>query len=285
MNCVYEKLQNCYKSVRDKIDFKPETALVLGSGLGDFGEKIRIETTLSYHEIDGFPVSTVPGHKGRFIFGYIGEVPVVCMQGRVHYYEGYSMQDVVLPFRLMKRMGAKILFLTNASGGIQQGMQAGDFMLITGQIASFVPSPLIGANIEELGTRFPDMSHIYDEELQRIIKKTACDYEIDLKQGVYLQMSGPQYESPAEVAMCRILGADAVGMSTACEAVAANHMGMKIAGISCISNAAAGISPNPLTHEEIQRTADSAAPKFQKLVYESIVRMGEWLKQNSEVSE
>lgn len=282
MNSVYEKLQNCYKSVREKIDFKPVIALVLGSGLGDFGEKIRVEAALGYHEIEGFPVSTVPGHKGRFIFGYIGKVPVVCMQGRVHYYEGYSMQDVVLPIRLMKLLGAEILFLTNASGGIQQGMRAGDFMLITGQIASFVPSPLIGANMEELGTRFPDMSHIYDEDLQRIIKKTACDFGIDLKQGVYLQMTGPQYESPEEVSMCRILGADAVGMSTACEAVAANHMGMKIAGISCISNAAAGISPNPLTHEEIQQTADLAVPKFQKLVYESILRMGEYLEQNQE---
>lgn len=282
MNGVYEKLQNCYKSVKEKIDFKPEIALVLGSGLGDFGEKIQIKATLAYHDIEGFPVSTVPGHKGRFIFGYIGTIPVVCMQGRVHYYEGYSMQDVVLPIRLMKLMGAEILFLTNASGGIQQGMRAGDFMLITGQIASFVPSPLIGANLEELGTRFPDMSHIYDEDLQRILKKTACDHGIDLKQGVYLQMSGPQYESPEEVSMCRMLGADAVGMSTACEAVAANHMGMKIAGISCISNAAAGISANPLTHEEIQRTADLAASKFQKLVYESILRMGEYLKESQE---
>ena len=150
-------------------------------------------------------------------------------------------------------------------------------MLITGQIASFVPSPLIGENIDGLGTRFPDMSRIYDEDLQKIIKKTALDFEIDLKEGVYLQMAGPQYESPEEIAMCRALGADAVGMSTACEAIAANHMGMKIAGISCISNMAAGISPKPLTHDEIQETADLAAPKFQKLLYESIVKMGECL--------
>ena len=215
--------------------------------------------------------------RSRYVFGRIGRTPVVCMQGRVHYYEGYSMADVVLPIRLMKLMGAKILFLTNASGGIKQGMRAGDFMLITGQIASFVPSPLIGENIDGLGTRFPDMSRIYDEDLQKIIKKTALDFEIDLKEGVYLQMAGPQYESPEEIAMCRALGADAVGMSTACEAIAANHMGMKIAGISCISNMAAGISPKPLTHDEIQETADLAAPKFQKLLYESIVKMGECL--------
>jgi len=277
MNKVYEKLLKCYDCVKQKIDFAPKIGLVLGSGLGDFANQIKVEGIVDYHDIEGFPTSTVAGHAGRFIFGYVGDVPVVCMQGRVHYYEGYSMQDVVLPIRLMKLMGAEVLFLTNASGGIQQGMKAGDFMLITGQIASFVPSPLAGANIEELGTRFPDMSHIYDEDLQTIVKKTALDNGIDLKQGVYLQMSGPQYESPEEISMCRILGADAVGMSTACEAVAANHMGMKIVGISCVSNMAAGISPTPLTHEEVSQTADKAAPYFKKLVYESILRIGEIL--------
>lgn len=277
MSEVYDKLLKCFDSFKQKIDFAPEVALILGSGLGDFASEIKVEATLDYHEIEGFPVSTVAGHAGRYIFGYIGNVPVVCMQGRVHYYEGYSMQDVVLPIRLMKLMGAKVLFLTNASGGIGQGFKAGDFMLITGQIASFVPSPLIGANIEELGTRFPDMSHIYDEDLQNVVKKTALDNEIPLKQGVYLQMSGPQYESPEEVAMCRILGAHAVGMSTACEAIAANHMGMKIVGISCITNLASGISPNPLSHAEVQEASDKAAPYFKKLVYASIVKIGEML--------
>ncbi len=277
MNKIYEKLLRCKEDVRRKINFTPKIGLVLGSGLGDFANEMKIEETLNYHDIEGFPVSTVAGHAGRFIFGYVGEVPVVCMQGRVHYYEGYPMEDVVLPIRLMKLLGAEILFLTNAAGGILQGMKAGDFMLITGQIASFVPSPLVGANIEELGTRFPDMSHIYDEDLQTIVKKTALENNIPLKQGVYIQMTGPQYESPEEVAMCRTLGAGAVGMSTACEAVAANHMGMKIVGISCIANMAAGITPTPLAHTEIQETADRVAPDFRKLVYESICRMGEIL--------
>ncbi len=283
MNEICFKLQNCLKSIKNKVNFTPKAALVLGSGLGDFASQIETEAILDYHEVEGFPVSTVEGHAGRYVFGRIGDVPVVCMQGRVHYYEGYSMSDVVLPIRLMKLMGAEVLFLTNASGGIKQGMRAGDFMLITGQIASFVPSPLIGANINELGARFPDMSHIYDEDLQKIVKKTALDHGIDLKEGVYLQMSGPQYESPEEVSMCRILGADAVGMSTACEAIAANHMGMRIVGVSCISNMASGISPNPLTHEEIQETADKTAPLFQKLVYESIVRIGEYLEKKTGV--
>ena len=277
LNKIYEKLLRCKEDVRRKINFTPKIGLVLGSGLGDFANEMKIEATLNYHDIEGFPVSTVAGHAGRFIFGYVGEVPVVCMQGRVHYYEGYPMEDVVLPIRLMKLLGAEILFLTNAAGGILQGMKAGDFMLITGQIASFVPSPLVGANIEELGTRFPDMSHIYDEDLQTIVKKTALENNIPLKQGVYIQMTGPQYESPEEVAMCRTLGAGAVGMSTACEAVAANHMGMKIVGISCIANMAAGITPTPLAHTEIQETADRVAPDFRKLVYESICRMGEIL--------
>ncbi len=274
MNQVYEKLLRCYESVKKQIDFVPKVALVLGSGLGDYADDIRVEAMLDYHDIEGFPVSTVPGHKGRFIFGYVGEVPVVCMQGRVHYYEGYAMTDVVLPIRLMKLMGANILFLTNASGGIKQGFHAGDFMMITGQIANFVPSPLIGENIDELGARFPDMSHIYDEELQAVIKKAAATNDIPLKEGVYIQLTGPNYESPQEIHMCRVLGADAVGMSTACEAIAANHMGMKICGISCIANLAAGISPTPLTHTEIQETADRVAPQFKKLVTESILAMG-----------
>lgn len=273
MNEVYEKLMRCYESFQKQIDFTPKVALVLGSGLGDYADDIRVEATLDYHDIEGFPVSTVPGHKGRFIFGYVGDVPVVCMQGRVHYYEGYAMSDVVLPTRLMKLMGAEVLFLTNASGGIQLGMQAGDFMLITGQIASFVPSPLIGANIDELGTRFPDMSHIYDEDLQRVIKKTAMQLDIPLKEGTYLQLTGPNFETPQEISMCRVLGADAVGMSTACEAIAANHMGMRICGISCVSNLGAGITSTPLTHQEVQETADRVAPWFKRLVTESILNI------------
>lgn len=273
MNQTYEKLVKCYEYCRDKVNFIPKVALVLGSGLGNYARNVKVVAEIPYSEIEGFPVSTVAGHDGRFLFGYIEEVPVVLMKGRVHYYEGYSMQDVVLPIRLMKMLGAEILFLTNASGGIKKGFSAGDFMLITDQIASFVPSPLIGKNLDELGPRFPDMSEVYNKDLQEIIRETAKEEQIPLQEGVYLQFTGPNYESPAEVRLAGILGADAVGMSTACEAIAANHMGMKICGISCISNLACGISEAPLNHEEVQKTADEKAPLFERLVTKSIVKM------------
>lgn len=270
VNPIYEKLTNCVAAVRARTDFEPKVAIVLGSGLGDYAKQIRVETEVSYEEIPGFPVSTVPGHAGKFIFGYVGEVPVVCMKGRVHYYEGYAVSDVVLPIRLMKLLGAEILFLTNAAGGVNTSFHAGDLMLIRDHIAAFAPNPLIGPNLDELGTRFPDMSEVYDRKLSQIILETAQENDVYLQEGVYTQMTGPSYESPADVKMLHVLGCDAVGMSTVVEAIAARHCGMRICGISCISNLAAGLSPNPLNHKEVQEAADKAAPKFQKLVTESV---------------
>lgn len=277
MNPVYEKVCKCYDSVKEKVDFKPKVAIVLGSGLGNYADDIRVEAEMDYSEIEGFPVSTVPGHAGKFIFGYVGEVPVVCMKGRVHYYEGYPISDVVLPTRLMRMMGAEILFLTNASGGINTDFKAGDFMLLTDHISSYAPNPLIGLNIDEFGTRFPDMSEVYDIDLRDVIADAAKSCGIDLKQGVYLQTTGPSFESPAEITMFSRLGADAVGMSTAIEAITANHMGMKICGISCVCNLAAGLSANPLTHEEVQEAANAAAPLFKRLLTESVQRFKKFL--------
>ena len=270
MNSVYEKLQRCYESVKKQVNFTPKIALILGSGLGDYADAMHVEAVLNYRDIEGFPQSTVEGHKGRFVFGYVGSVPVVCMQGRVHYYEGYAMEDVVLPTRLMKLMGAKVLFLTNAAGGVNFHYKPGDFMLIRDQI-SMVPSPLIGSNISELGPRFHDMSDTYDEKLRDVIKGVARRLDIPLQEGVYIQLSGPQYETPAEIRMVRTFGADAVGMSTACEAIAANHMDMYICGISCITNMAAGVQMAPLSHTEVQETADRVSASFKRLVTESIL--------------
>lgn len=269
MSKAYERLQKCYECFKSKISFVPDIALILGSGLGDYADTIKQEAVLEYKDIEGFPVSTVAGHKGRFVFGYVGDVKVVVMQGRVHYYEGYSMEDVVLPVRLMKLMGAKVLFLTNASGGVNFDYSAGDFMLISDQIC-MAPSPLIGENLDELGPRFPDMSNIYDIDLRKTVRDTAASLGIKLQEGVYIQLTGPNYESPAEIRMVRTLGADAVGMSTACEAIAANHCGLKTVGISCVSNLACGMTDKPLSHAEVQETADKAAPLFRRLVTESI---------------
>jgi len=274
MNPVYEKLNNCYESVRKKISFEPKVALVLGSGLGKFADEIEVVDRISYNDIEGFPVSTVPGHAGQFVFGYIEKVPVVCMQGRVHYYEGYPITDVVLPVRLMAMLGAKYLFLTNASGGINREFKAGDFMMLTDHVSCFAPNPLIGPNIDEIGTRFPDMSSVYNPILCDIILQVAEDFGITMQKGVYAQLTGPSFESPAEIRMLSKLGVDAVGMSTVVEAIAANHMGMKICAISCVCNLAAGISPTPLTHDEVQEAAAKAAPLFKQIVRETIIRIG-----------
>ncbi len=273
MGNILDRVNHCLEFVRKKTDFQPRVALVLGSGLGDLADQIQVVSSIDYSEIEGFPQSTVIGHKGRFVFGYIDKTPVVIMQGRVHYYEGYTMEDVVLPIRLMRAMGAEILFLTNAAGGLGDNFKCGDLMLITDHIACFVPNPLLGRNEDALGTRFPDMSSVYDKDLQDIILNSSKELDISMKHGVYLQLTGPSYETPAEIRMCKVLGASAVGMSTAVEAVVANHMKMKICGVSFISNLAAGINESPLSHEEVKAAADAVAPQFQALVKLAISKM------------
>ena len=264
------KENECFLQIRRKTDFVPRTALVLGSGLGGYAEQIEGVCEISYSEIEGFPVSTVPGHEGKFVFGYVGQEPVVCMQGRVHYYEGYAVRDVVLPIRLMRLLGAERLVLTNAAGGIRKDLEAGDLMLITDQVSLFAPNPLVGPNEEAFGVRFPDMSRIYDPALRAVIQKAAEEESIPLKEGVYVQLTGPSFETPAEIRMLGLLGCDAAGMSTAVEAIAAVHAGMKVCGISCISNKAAGLSERPLSHEEVQEAANLAAPRFIRLLTKTL---------------
>ncbi len=275
MNPVYEKVVLCYKQIRAKVGFVPKVAIVLGSGLGALADVIQVVDTVDYADITGFPVSTVDGHKGRFVFGYIQETPVVIMQGRVHFYEGYEVSDVVLPIRVMKLLGADILFLTNSAGGLNTMYRPGDFMMITDHIGSFMPSPLTGENIDEWGQRFPSMENIYDVQLCDFIRQAARECNVLLREGVYVQMKGPQYETSAEVKMCQTLGGDAVGMSTAIEAVAGRHMGMRVCGLSCISNMACGISKTPLNHMDVTEVGEKMAPLFRLLVYKAISKMTE----------
>jgi len=270
MMTTHERLSRCLKQLRTKTDFVPRVGLILGSGLGDFAANIDVECSVAYSELEGFPVSTVPGHQGRYIFGRIKGVPVCCMQGRIHFYEGYDMQTVVLPVRLMRMMGAQILFITNAAGGINTDFKPASLMLIEDHISTFIGSPLIGPNEEELGLRFPDMTKVYDTELRGTIAACAAELDIELFRGVYCQLPGPQFETPSEIRMLRIMGADAVGMSSVCEAIAARHMGMRVCGVSCISNLAAGMTGMPLTHEEVISSADAAAINFKALVAASI---------------
>jgi len=266
VNAHYDRLMKCYEYFRSVTDFKPGIGVVLGSGLGNYAQNMKVVCDIPYGDIPGFPVSTVPGHDGRFLLGYIGETPVVVMKGRVHYYEGYSMEEVVLPIRLMKMMGIGTLLLTNAAGAINRYFKEGDFMIIKDQISSFVPSPLIGENLCQLGERFPDMTHVYDPGLQELIKKTAKREKIQVREGIYVQTTGPNFESPAEIKMYGFLGADAVGMSTTCEAIAARHAGVKVCGISCISNMAAGITGEILSHLDVQAIANKRADDFERLI-------------------
>lgn len=264
---MYQKCVECAKHIRSIIgDFSPETAIVLGSGLGSFADNINVKFAVYYKDITDFPISTVKGHNGRFLFGTYKDKSIAIAQGRVHLYEGYSPAEAVMPIRVLKLLGVKALILTNAAGGINKSFKQGDLMLISDHISLFAGSPLTGANIDELGPRFPDMSEVYDRELQKAAKSVAKSAGIDLKEGIYAQVKGPQYETPAEVRALEILGADAVGMSTAIEAIAARHCSMRICGISAITNMAAGINSHPLDHSEVIKTSKAIEKDFNTLV-------------------
>ena len=245
--------------------FKPEIGIVLGSGLGEIADRFR-EFAIPYSKIPGFVKSTISGHKGQLVFSEINGKKVVMMQGRNHYYEGHSMQDITYPIKVMKKLGVKTLIITNAAGAINKSYRPGDLMVITDHINLMGSNPLIGPNDEEFGTRFPDMSEIYDKQLIKIVDGVARALKIDIKHGVYVASSGPSYETPAEIKMARYMGGDAAGMSTVPEAIVANYCGMRVIGISCISNFASGISTKKLTHDEVIETTTKVRAKFKELV-------------------
>jgi len=252
--------------INKQIDIKPEIGLILGSGLGVMANEIEDPVYINYSDLPSFPVSTVKGHRGRFVIGSLDGKNIIAMQGRFHYYEGYTMQDIVLPVRIMSLLGVKKLIVTNAAGGINLNYKAGRFMLITDHINLMGDNPLRGKNIDEFGPRFPDMTEAYNKDLISVAEKVAADKGIIVNKGIYAGLGGPNYETPAEIRYLRNCGADAVGMSTIPEVIVANHMSMKVLGISCITNMAAGVLPEPLNHEEVMKIAEKVKPKFAVLI-------------------
>lgn len=258
------------RKIKSVTDITPELAIVLGSGLGELANIIQDKAVIPYRDIPEMPVSTAPGHEGNFVFGKINGKDVIIMQGRVHLYEGFKPRDILIPIRILKDLGVKTLLLTNAAGGINRDFSVGDLMMITDHISCFVDSCLIGQNNEEYGVRFPDMSNAYDKEFQKIILNSAYKSGVELKKGIYAQLKGPQFETPAEISMLSRLGADAVGMSTAIETIAARHCGIRVGAISMISNMACGILDKPLSSEEVNEAAGKCTPKLEKLICEII---------------
>ena len=263
---IEQKLKTALDFLQKKTPCRPDIAITLGSGLGGFVETMEKISVIDYAEIPGMPVSTAPSHAGKLVFGRISGVDAVVMQGRVHFYEGYDARETVMPLRVLRMLGAKLLLLTNSAGAVNTDLKCGDFMLVEDHISLLVPSPLRGKNPDFLGPRFPDMSCVYDKDLRRIADSTAERAGIPLRHGVLVQTSGPNFETPAEVRFLKAMGADAVCMSTVTEAMAARHCGYRVLAISCISNMAAGISKTPLTQEEVMTTAREKAPQFNRLL-------------------
>lgn len=273
-----EKIGQAVRMIQDRSPVRPRIGLILGSGLGILAEEIEEAVTLPYEEIPHFPVSTVEGHAGRLALGRLEGKAVVAMQGRFHLYEGYPLDAVTFPIRVMKQLGVEIAVITNAAGGINESFRPGDLMLIRDHINFMFRNPLVGPNDPELGDRFPDMSEAYDADLRRMTRRVAEELGIDLKEGVYVAMLGPSYETPAEIRMLRTVGGDAVGMSTVPEVIVARHAGIRVLGLSCISNMAAGILPQPLSHEEVMETAERVKETFLRLVKGILRELPDWSK-------
>ena len=266
-------IQEAAAYIRSNITIQPRIGIILGSGLGGIADKIEAKQEIAYGDIPHFACSTAPGHKGQFVIGTLSHMPVICMQGRLHYYEGHDMQDIILPIRVMKLLGVETLIVTNAAGGVNASYQVGDLMLIEDHINFMGRNPLIGPNIPGLGPRFCDLSYTYPPALRELAKKTAAKLGIDLKAGVYLACSGPSYETPAEIRAFRTLGADVVGMSTVPEAIAASHCGLNVLAFSLVSNMAAGVLDRKLTEEEVIEEGKRNGAVLQNLIMEIIAQL------------
>lgn len=266
---LFEELHQTAAVIQQRAPgFRPKVGLILGSGLGEFADTFTDKVVIPYQDLPNFPISSVPGHAGRLVLGRLGGAPVVAMQGRVHFYEGFSPAQVVFPARVLCALGIQSLVVTNAAGGVNLSYRPGDLMMITDHLNLSGWHPLVGPNDDRLGPRFPDMSSAYTPHLRELLLESAARLKIQLRQGVYANLSGPSYETPAEIRMLRVLGADAVGMSTVPEVVAAAHMGVAVAGVSCITNLAAGIGHKPLSHDEVAETANRVKDVFASLLSE-----------------
>ena len=275
MNYTFAQYQESADYIRSKIGaFAPKVAMILGSGLGYMGDIVENAIAVPYGEIPHFKASTAPGHKGRLVFGTLEGQPVAVMQGRMHHYEGYSYEEVAYAVRVLRLLGCDTLIVTNAAGCVNLEWKAGDLMLITDQIKIFMESPLRGENLPEFGVRFPDASHLYTPRLRELARETAAELDIPLREGVYFYCYGPQYETPAEIRAARILGGDAVGMSTAPEVIVAGHCGMEVLGLTLLSNMAAGILNQPLSEQEVLDAAEACKDKFSKLVLACLKQIG-----------
>ncbi len=263
---LYERAEHAARVIRARTKLEPRIAIVLGSGLGSFADEFDEAVRIPYSEIPGFKQSTVAGHAGQLIVGILDSVPLVAMQGRVHYYEGYSLEEVTFPIRTFKLLGVKTLILTNAAGGINVQLNQGALMVISDHLNLMGDNPLRGRNDERFGPRFPDMTAVYSRDLQELVVEEANAIGVEVRRGIYGALSGPSYETPAEIHLLRNLGADAVGMSTVPEAIVARHMDVEVLGISCITNMAAGISDEPINHEEVMATGDRVRDTFAQLL-------------------
>lgn len=269
----HNQLKQAKEFLQDRLKIKPTVGLILGSGLGVLADQMSQPIRIPYQDIPGFPTSTVAGHAGQLVAGELNGVAVVAMQGRFHYYEGYGLDSVTFPVRVMKAIGIEKLFVTNAAGGLNEAFKPGDLMLITDHINNTGQNPLIGPNDDQQGVRFPDMSTAYTPDLQKLARQVATELSIDLKEGVYVWNTGPTYETPAEVRMLQAVGGDAVGMSTVPEVIVARHVGLDVLGLSCISNMAAGILDEVLSHDEVIETTESVREIFIALVKAILTRL------------
>lgn len=263
---IQHKIEDAVRYIKDLLNMDPEIGLILGSGLGSLADDMDETMLIDYTNIPHFPVSTVAGHEGRFVIGEFEGKKVIAMQGRLHFYEGYHMEEVTFAVRVMRKLGVKTLLVTNAAGAVNCNFKPGNLMLINDHINFMGRNPLMGKNLDEFGTRFPDMSNAYDKDLRAKVKALALNMDLDINEGVYCGYTGPSYETPAEIRMFRTLGADAVGMSTVPEVIVAVHSGMSCIGISCLTNMAAGILDQPLNHEEVTTVASMVKKDFVQLV-------------------